>query len=73
VEYAQHGVVISSVPSRHPNPPAIVRGRTFRFGRRHQSQTFPPSVPPPEEEKDVKTAIGAARAKQERSRMQKAS
>jgi hypothetical protein len=30
-------------------------------------------VPPPEEEKDVETAIGAPRAKQERSRMQKAS
>ena len=30
-------------------------------------------LPPPEEEKDVKTAIGAARAKQARSRMKKAS
>jgi hypothetical protein len=34
---------------------------------------MPAVLPPPEEEKDVKTAIGAARAKQERSRMKKAS
>jgi len=30
---------------------------------------LPAVIPPPEEEKDVKTAIGAARAKQERSKM----
>jgi predicted pyridoxine 5'-phosphate oxidase superfamily flavin-nucleotide-binding protein len=34
---------------------------------------MPAVLPPPEEQKDVKTAIGAARAKQERSRMKKAS
>ena len=34
---------------------------------------MPAVIPPPEEEKDVKTAIGAARAKQERARMKKAS
>jgi rubrerythrin len=34
---------------------------------------MPAVLPPPEEEKDVKTAIGAARAKQERGRMKKAS
>jgi rubrerythrin len=34
---------------------------------------MPAVLPPPEEEKDVKTAIGAARAKQERTRMKKAS
>ena len=38
-----------------------------------QSLGLPAVLPPPEEEKDVKTAIGAARAKQERSRMKKAS
>jgi len=32
---------------------------------------FPAVLPPPEEEKDVKTAIGAARAKQERKGMLK--
>jgi rubrerythrin len=32
---------------------------------------LPAVLPPPEEEKDVKTAIGAARAKQERKRMAK--
>jgi hypothetical protein len=30
---------------------------------------LPAALPPPEEEKDVKTAIGAARAKQERDKM----
>jgi hypothetical protein len=30
---------------------------------------MPAVLPPPEEEKDVKTAIGAARAKQERKTM----
>jgi rubrerythrin len=34
---------------------------------------MPAVLPPPEEEKEVKTAIGAARAKQERNRMKKAS
>ena len=34
---------------------------------------MPAVLPPPEEEKDVKTAIGAARAKKERTRMKKAS
>jgi rubrerythrin len=34
---------------------------------------MPAVLPPPEEEKEVKTAIGAARAKQERDRMKKAS
>jgi len=34
---------------------------------------MPAVLPPPEEEKDVKTAIGAARSKQERARMKKAS
>jgi hypothetical protein len=34
---------------------------------------MPTVLPPPEEEKEVKTAIGAARAKQERNRMKKAS
>jgi ferritin-like metal-binding protein YciE len=38
-----------------------------------QSLGMPAVLPPPEEEKDVKTAIGAARAKQERGRMKKAS
>ena len=38
-----------------------------------QSLGLPAVLPPPEEEKDVKTAIGAARAKQERGRMKKAS
>jgi len=38
-----------------------------------QSLGMPAVLPPPEEEKDVKTAIGAARAKQERARMKKAS
>jgi rubrerythrin len=38
-----------------------------------QTLGMPAVLPPPEEEKDVKTAIGAARAKQERSRMKKAS
>jgi rubrerythrin len=38
-----------------------------------QSLGLPAVLPPPEEEKDVKTAIGAARAKQERGRMRKAS
>jgi rubrerythrin len=38
-----------------------------------QSLGLPAVLPPPEEEKDVKTAIGAARAKQERRRMKKAS
>jgi rubrerythrin len=37
-----------------------------------QSLGMPAVLPPPEEEKDVKTAIGAARAKQERTRMKKA-
>lgn len=34
---------------------------------------MPAVLPPPEEEKEVKTAIGAARAKQQRGRMKKAS
>ena len=38
-----------------------------------QGLGMPAVLPPPEEEKDVKTAIGAARAKQERGRMKKAS
>jgi rubrerythrin len=38
-----------------------------------QALGMPAVLPPPEEEKDVKTAIGAARAKQERRRMKKAS
>jgi hypothetical protein len=38
-----------------------------------QALGMPAVLPPPEEEKDVKTAIGAARAKQERNRMRKAS
>jgi hypothetical protein len=38
-----------------------------------QAVGMPAVLPPPEEEKDVKTAIGAARAKQERNRMKKAS
>jgi rubrerythrin len=38
-----------------------------------QALGMPTIPPPPEEEKDVKTAIGAARAKQERNRMKKAS
>jgi hypothetical protein len=38
-----------------------------------QSLGMPAVLPPPEEEKDVKAAIGAARAKQERTRMKKAS
>ena len=37
-----------------------------------QGLGMPAVLPPPEEEKEVKTAIGAARAKQERSRMKKA-
>ena len=37
-----------------------------------QAVGMPAVLPPPEEEKDVKTAIGAARAKQERNRMKKA-
>ena len=37
-----------------------------------QGLGMPAVLPPPEEEKDVKTAIGAARAKQERGRMRKA-
>jgi rubrerythrin len=38
-----------------------------------QSLGMPAVLPPPEEEKEVKTAIGAARAKQQRGRMKKAS
>jgi hypothetical protein len=38
-----------------------------------QSLGMPAVLPPPEEEKEVKTAIGAARAKQARGRMKKAS
>ena len=38
-----------------------------------QALGMPAVLPPPEEEKDVKTAIGAARAKQKRDRMKKAS
>jgi len=38
-----------------------------------QSLGMPAVLPPPEEEKDVKTAIGAARAKKARSEMRKAS
>ena len=38
-----------------------------------QALGLPAVLPPPEEEKDVKTAIGAARAKQARARMKKAS
>ena len=38
-----------------------------------QALGMPAVLPPPEEEKDVKTAIGAARAKMERSQMRKAS
>jgi hypothetical protein len=34
-----------------------------------ESLGFPAVIPPPEEEKDVKTAIGAARAKQSRTEM----
>jgi len=34
-----------------------------------QALGMPAVLPPPEEEKDVKTAIGAARAKQARSEM----
>ena len=34
-----------------------------------QAMNFPAVIPPPEEKKDVKTAIGAARAKQSRSQM----
>ena len=34
-----------------------------------QAMSFPAVIPPPEEKKDVKTAIGAARAKQSRSQM----
>ena len=37
-----------------------------------QGLGLPAVLPPPEEEKEVKTAIGAARAKQERGRMKKA-
>ena len=36
-----------------------------------QAMRFPAVIPPPEEKKDVKTAIGAARAKQSRSQMAK--
>jgi rubrerythrin len=38
-----------------------------------QGLGMPAVLPPPEEEKEVKTAIGAARAKQQRGRMKKAS
>lgn len=38
-----------------------------------QSLGMPAVLPPPEEEKDVKTAIGAARAKMARNQMRKAS
>lgn len=38
-----------------------------------QALGMPAVLPPPEEEKEVKTAIGAARAKQQRNRMKKAS
>lgn len=38
-----------------------------------QSLGMPAVLPPPEEAKEVKTAIGAARAKQQRGRMKKAS
>lgn len=38
-----------------------------------QSLGMPAVLPPPEEKKEVKTAIGAARAKQARGRMKKAS
>ena len=38
-----------------------------------QALGMPAVLPPPEEEKEVKTAIGAARAKQARGRMKKAS
>lgn len=38
-----------------------------------QSLGMPAVLPPPEEEKEVKTAIGAARSKQARGRMKKAS
>jgi hypothetical protein len=38
-----------------------------------QSLGMPAVLPPPEEEKDVKTAIGAARAKKARNQMPKAS
>jgi hypothetical protein len=38
-----------------------------------KSLGMPAVLPPPEEEKEVKTAIGAARAKQSRGRMKKAS
>jgi hypothetical protein len=34
-----------------------------------ESLGLPAVIPPPEEEKDVKTAIGAARAKQARAKM----
>ncbi|HEU0050205.1 MAG TPA: hypothetical protein VFQ43_21630 [Nitrososphaera sp.] len=34
-----------------------------------QSLGLPAVIPPPEEEKEVKTAIGAARAKQSRKKM----
>ena len=34
-----------------------------------QAMSFPAVIPPPEEKKDVKTAIGAERAKQSRSKM----
>jgi hypothetical protein len=48
---------------------------TTGWGRELWIKTLgmPAVLPPPEEEKDVKTAIGAARAKQERNRMKKAS
>jgi hypothetical protein len=36
-----------------------------------ESLGMPAVLPPPEEEKDVKTAIGAARAKQSRDEMAK--
>ena len=38
-----------------------------------QALGMPAVLPPPEEEKDVKTAIGAARAKMQRGQMKKAS
>jgi hypothetical protein len=38
-----------------------------------QGLGMPAVLPPTEEEKEVKTAIGAARAKQEHGRMKKAS
>jgi hypothetical protein len=48
---------------------------TKGWGRELWLQTLgiPAVLPPPEEAKDVKTAIGAARAKMERGSMKKAS